>query len=170
MALAFPHIARYCHHESSEGPLRSPNWLFNASRASFSRVCVSVVMATYRFDIQLKDVDTITGVSVTFSGKVKGGRRTTVFSQAQTPFNGSLNFSVSGRGDQLIGRLSFSATEDAKIINNGVIYDFINPGSQKVRTDWWPGHVDEIGISFGQPPSWIPNRLMQNMDVVDPLA
>ena len=90
-------------------------------------------VASYSLDVDLKDVDLITGVTVVFNGKVRGGGKTKVFAQSETPFKGSLNFLVRGKGDRLIGTLSFSSTENAIFKDEGITYSFINPGSQKIR-------------------------------------
>lgn len=91
------------------------------------------IVALYTLEVELKDVDLITGVTVTFAGKVKGSKKSTVFAQSETPFNGSINFLVRGKGDRLTGTLSFSSTDNASFVDEGITYSFINPGAQRVR-------------------------------------
>ena len=90
-------------------------------------------VASYSLDVDLKDVDLITGVTVLFNGKVRGGGKTKVFTQSEAPFKGSLNFLVRAKGDRLIGTLSFTSTDNAIFKDEGITYGFINPGSQKIR-------------------------------------
>jgi hypothetical protein len=90
-------------------------------------------VALYTLEVELKDVDLITGVTVTFAGKVKGSKKPTVFAQSEAPFKGSINFLVRGKGDRLTGTLSFSSTDNASFVDEGITYSFINPGAQRVR-------------------------------------
>ena len=87
----------------------------------------------YTLEVELKDVDLITGVTVTFAGKVKGSSKPSIFAQSEAPFKGSFSFAVQGKGDRLTGTLSFSPASNASFVDEGISYNFINPGTQRVR-------------------------------------
>ncbi|QCH13781.1 hypothetical protein CB0101_01485 [Synechococcus sp. CB0101] len=112
-------------------------------------------LATYVLNVDLIGVDSITGVIGAFSGKVRGKRGQTVFSQAETINGNSLEFRVRAKGDKLIGSFSFAADENASYTFGSQTFEFVNPGSKRVKIKAKEDEklpMEEINISFNKIP------------------